>query len=483
MRAPNRTHQQHALRALAAALLLPLTIACGGGGGPGAPAITSVTYLIAAPFYRVGAAITPNTATATGATPTQWSVLPALPQGLQLDAATGTISGTPAVPASTTAHTVTASAGASQATADVTVQIGAALPAAFEALADGFDAEVVVEPGLPVPAKIAKFARTPDGRFLYLEVDTGNVRVFVPGVGPGTGLLPTPFVSLTVLQGGHMGLLGLTLAPDFAVSGHVYVLACTPGDAMAMTLDRIRVLRYTDTANVGTNETVVIDDLPVAPPGGINNGGETLFDNAGRLFVSLGDVQVPANSQAPSATSLAGKVLRYDVSTIPAIPAVGNPTAADPEWCRGLRNTFGLAVHPTTGGLFGVDNGPAADDELNFLQPGLNFGWGGTPPPPLTGFRIINYQTVIVPTALCWHDGTGWGAAFANNLFMASYDDHVIRRFEMSGAAFTDVDSETEFARFVLAASTNHPLDTCTGPDGSLYISTFSGIYRITKVP
>ena len=51
----------------------------------------------------------------------------------------------------------------------------------------------------------------------------------------------------------------------------------------------------------------------------------------------------------------------------------------------------------------------------------------------------------------------------------------------MSGAAFTDIDSETEFAEFELDASKNHPLDIFMAPDGSLYVSTFSGIYRITK--
>ncbi len=470
---------------LSFAPLLALTIACGGGGGSGTPpppsAPSNLQYPDSPVFYRDGAAIAPNVPTVQGGAVTTWSVTPALPAGLALSSTTGAISGTPTAEAGATVHTVTASNAAGQTTAAVTITVGAALPAAMEFLEEGFNAEVVLEPGAPTPAKIAKFARTPDGRILYLEVDTGNVRVFVPGTGPGTGLLPTPFVTLNVLQNGHMGLLGLTLAPDYGTSGHVYVLACTPADAMAMTVDRIRVLRYTDVNNIGTNEGIVLDNLPVTVPGGVNNGGEILFDASGALFVSLGDVQNAANAQAPSSTSLAGKILRYDVSTLPAAPAAGNPTPADPEWCRGLRNTFGLAVHPATGGLFGVDNGPAADDELNFLQAGMNFEWGGNPPPP-TGFRIRNYQTVIVPTALCWHDGTGWGAAYNNNLFMASYDDHAIRRFVMSGAAFTDIDSEDEFARFKLSASSNHPLDVCMATDGSLYVSTFSGIYRITQV-
>ena len=476
------------IRAVTLLSLLAFMTACGGGGGSGTPPPslppTNLSYATDPAFYRVGTAITPNTATTQGGAPTTYGVTPALPTGLSLDQTTGTISGTPSAEAGSTDHTITASNAAGQTSTDVTVTVGAALPSAMASLVDGFNAEVVLEPGLPSPAKIAKFARVPgDGRILYLETDTGNVRVWVPGTGAGTGLQATPFATLSVLQGGHMGLLGLTLAPDFATSGHVYVMACVPGDMMEMTVDRMQVVRFTDVNNVGTNRTVVLDDLPVAPPGGINNGGEILFDNDGMLLVSIGDIQDPNNSQAASSTSLAGKLLRYDVSTGTATVPVDNPTSADPEWCRGLRNTFGIAVHPTSDGIFGVDNGPAADDELNFMQPGKNFAWGGTPPAPDVGFKIRNWQTVIVPTAICWHDGTGWGAEYANDLFLATYEDHTLERFEMSGTSFTDIDRESEFCRFIVSGTSNHPLDVCVASDGSIYISTFTGIYRITKIP
>ena len=88
---------------------------------------------------------------------------------------------------------------------------------------------------------------------------------------------------------------------------------------------------------------------------------------------------------------------------------------------------------------------------------------------------------MIVPTAVCWHDGTGWGAEYDNDLFLASYDDQIIRRFEMSGSSFADIDDETEFAELELVVNDNKPLDICMAPDGSLLVSTFRGIYRITK--
>ena len=469
------------MKALPALSFLLLLVACGGGGAgtppPPTTAPTNLQYATNPCFYRVGEAIPANTPSVQGAI-TTWSIAPALPAGLSLDPADGTIAGTPAATSSTAGYVVTASNTDGQTQQTIQLTVGPALPSAFAHLAEGFQAEVIIEPGTPTPAKIAKFAVAPepDGRVFYLEVDTGNVRI----VDPDTGLQATPFVTLNVLQGGHHGLLGLVLAPDFATTGYVYVLASVPADEQAMKDDRIVILRYTDVAGAGTNETIVVDDLPVAPSMGVNNGGELVFGLDGTLFVSIGDVQDPANSQADASTSLAGKILRYDVSSLPATIPGDNPDPTSPEWCRGLRNTFGLAVHPTTGDLFGLDNGPAADDELNYLAAGRNFEWGGTPPPPV-GFRIRNWQTVIVPTALCWHDGTGWGNEYVGDLFIAAYDDHKIHRFEMSGSAFVDLDRESDFAEFELDASANHPLDVCMAEDGSLYVSTFSGIYRISK--
>jgi beta-glucosidase len=84
-----------------------------------------------------GAAITPDLPTVTG-TVTAWSVLPALPDGLHLDAH-GVIAGTPGAASPRAAYTVTASnrAGSTDATLQITVQASdvcrdvPALPAAY----------------------------------------------------------------------------------------------------------------------------------------------------------------------------------------------------------------------------------------------------------------------------------------------------------------------------------------------------------------
>ena len=467
----------------------PVLAACGGGSGnegagedsdpPPAPVLSTITtYSSPDAAYRVAEAIVNNVPTVAGGTPEAFSVDPALPPGLTLDTATGVISGTPTAPTGPATYTITVSNEAGQSTGTVDIIVGPELPAAVESLPAGFAARALVS-GLPNAPRVAKMALAPDGRLFFVLVatatDTGEVRVYDPATGNHT-----LFASLTIFSGGHQGVLGLALDPGFGSNGFVYVLASTPGDGNT-TVDRMVVYRYTEASGVGTNRQIVIDDLPTSPQGGINVGGEIVFDNSGALLVSIGDIDDPSTSQADTSVSLAGKVLRYDVSSLPATPASGNPTPGDPEWCRGLRNTFAMTVHPTTGGIFGADNGPASDDELNYLQGGRNFEWMDA----MVGNagRIIrNYPDVIVPTGLAWHDGSGWGEAYADSLFLVTYDQQHIIRFEMSGNNKTDIDRETTWGVFREVEVLHKPLDIeVDRSDGSLYVSTFTGIYKIEK--
>lgn len=481
------------LQSLLPVCLLALTT-CGGGssGGDTTAAPLSLAYAVSPGLYRVNEAIAPNAATTTGGTPTGFTVAPALPAGLSLDPTTGAITGTPTNETPGTTYTVTASNSGGSAQAALDITIGAELPAAFLSLREGFVAEVVTESAV----KVAKIASADDGRIFLIEVDTGRIRV----IDPQLGLLAQPYLDLSqitvdatlldLLGGSHRGLLGLALHPNFGTTDpYIYVIGCW-GTADTGTHRQV-LLRFTDDAqnNVGTDQQVVLDDLPMNVAGGINNGGELLFGDAQgtTLFVSLGDAGVPANSQAAAGTSLAGKILRIQ-PTIPATVPAANASGTF-EWCRGLRNTFGLALHPTLGQLYGVDNGPAQDDELNYLTEGKNFEWGamGQLPPGDVGLVMETWQTVIVPTAIAWHLGAEFVTAnpLNHSLLLTSYDDQKIRQmliWEGLGG-FADVTSASDFAEFRLSGNDNKPLDievdTATG---DILVSTFIGVYRIRKM-
>lgn len=102
-------------------------------------------------------------------------------------------------------------------------------------------------------------------------------------------------------------------------------------------------------------------------------------------------------------------------------------------------------------------------------------------PQSAIGYRVRVYVSVIAPTGICWHTGQQFGSEFNNNLFLCSYDYAEIRRLRMSGSAFADVDSEEVFASLNNTGVDNKPLDIVMGPDGALYVSTFTAIWRIWR--
>ena len=67
-------------------------------------------------------------------------------------------------------------------------------------------------------------------------------------------------------------------------------------------------------------------------------------------------------------------------------PCVGQTGALPEIWSYVHRNPQGLAVHPETGDVWLDEHGPQGGDELNRVQPGLNYGW------PVIGCGV-NYRS------------------------------------------------------------------------------------------
>lgn len=83
----------------------------------------ALTYLVSPANYTVGFGIVSNTPTSSGGAVVSYSMTPALPAGLDLDAATGVISGTPTAvtPAATYMVTATNSGGSTSVSLNITV--------------------------------------------------------------------------------------------------------------------------------------------------------------------------------------------------------------------------------------------------------------------------------------------------------------------------------------------------------------------------
>jgi glucose/arabinose dehydrogenase len=232
-----------------------------------------------------------------------------------------------------------------------------------------------------------------------------------------------------------------------------------------------RVVRFTDSNNVGTNQTVLIGNLPSAA---FHNGGNIGFGRDGKLYVSMGDSADPANSQ--NSGSLAGKILRYNADgSIPSDNPFGAGVAA---FNLGLRNSFDFTFHPQTGAIYAPENGPTCDDELNRIVAGGNYGWrpsfpcGDTDP----SFRapLARFNPVIAPTGVTFYTANVF-PQFTGSLFLVDFLEGRVRRFvvdESNQGAITS-------SEVVVNGGSGALFDIVQGPEGFLYVSAMNSILRI----
>src|SRR5262245_57237362 len=92
---------------IAGALFIIIVTGCGGGSGSSGPPAPSGLSYTSPNLYPVGLEIAPLQPAVSG-TVTQYSVAPALPAGLTLNANTGEISGSPAAVSPATTYAITA---------------------------------------------------------------------------------------------------------------------------------------------------------------------------------------------------------------------------------------------------------------------------------------------------------------------------------------------------------------------------------------
>ncbi|MDR1035837.1 MAG: PQQ-dependent sugar dehydrogenase [Deltaproteobacteria bacterium] len=183
----------------------------------------------------------------------------------------------------------------------------------------------------------------------------------------------------------HEGLLGLALAPDFDKSGLVY-LNYTYLDGEK---ELHKVVRYKyDSAAGKLGEPS--DILTGIPAGSDHQGGRLVFGPDGMLYLSKGELghnqganrclkneaqRLPTEAEvkASDRSAYVGKILRMKPDgSIPDDNPVLNGVKSH-VFTYGHRNPQGLKW--INGQLFGVEQGPSTDDELNLLVSGGNYGW------------------------------------------------------------------------------------------------------------
>jgi glucose/arabinose dehydrogenase len=181
-------------------------------------------------------------------------------------------------------------------------------------------------------------------------------------------------------------------------------------------------------------------------------------------------------------------------------------------YASGLRNSVGIAFHPLTGELWGVDNGRdwLGDDlppeELNRITESGDFGWpfcygqrvvdsdygttkrcAGTVPP------MVEMQAHSAPLGLAFgHGGQGlnFPAPYKDVLYIAfhgSWNRSRLTGYKLIGIPFKDGRPSGEPFDFITGwlgwgGARGRPVAPVVGPDGALYLSDdkAGAVYRIT---
>jgi aldose sugar dehydrogenase len=351
----------------------------------------------------------------------------------------------------------------------------------FEAGGIRYTVERVQPANYPVALAFA-----PDGRLFYTEKTTGNVRV----ISADGELQPTPVITFPSSALVERGLLGIALDPDYSENGMIWVFHTAEGTARDYPANRI--VRFHEQDGVGSDPEIMLS-VPIETGSLIHNGGNLRFDDNGLLYVSLGDYDLPVNSQ--DLTTMPGKIHRFEVTDDGLAPVSDNPVLDENEanaqpsiFAYGLRNPWDFDFDPDSGFLFATENGDHCDDEINLILPGFNYGAGegyicGDAAPGIdrTNYLqgLLTFTPTIAPTSIVFYDHPAVPQWNGKVFFCAWNADTPLQMLTLNAERTTVEKVEP----LPMPDGVQCRIDLEIAPDGSLYFTTVGedggSIYRI----
>lgn len=322
--------------------------------------------------------------------------------------------------------------------------------------------------GLTLPWSIAFL---PDGSALVTELGGQLRRIDHSGV-VGDAIENVPAVYFA----GQGGLFDVLPHPEFSRNRLIYLsyaegnpndngTAIARGKLVENRLEEVEVIFR----NFTRKDTAV------------HYGGRMAFLADGSLLLTTGD-GFDYRESAQDVNSGLGKLIRMNDD---GSPAQGNPFPDSPYvYSYGMRNQQGLAVS-RSGVIWLHEHGPRGGDELNRMEPGVNYGWpaitygvdySGAIISPYTrweGMAQPEHYWVpsIAPSGLTVYEGKLF-PEWKGDLFLGALVDKEVRRLDLSGgeviheeALFSELDARIR--------------DVRTAPDGALYILTPDRVVRV----
>lgn len=300
-------------------------------------------------------------------------------------------------------------------------------------------------------------------------------------------LTPITGIPTDIEPKGQGGLLDIRVHPKYAENGWIYMNYVARGGYLTL-------VRFKLNGNQATALEKIFQTKTPDTWGG-HFGGRIVFDNAGLLYLSIGEggsgTRGGANStnlNAQDTKSDWGKVHRMtDDGKVPAdnpvLPGNDKPTTA---FTYGHRNPQGLAYDPVNNRVWETEHGPKGGDELNLIEAGKNYGW------PLVSYGI-NYDGTTIsedpkkagiedpktywvpskaPSGLCYVTSDKF-PSWKGNLLSGALAHQYLARITLDGTSVG--------AKEKLLEKIGRVRNVKQGPDGFIYLSV-EGPGRIIRV-
>lgn len=289
---------------------------------------------------------------------------------------------------------------------------------------------------------------TSDGnRFFISERNGAIVRI----EADGNAIREEVHLSAPLSDAAEAGLLGFVLQEDFDESGLAY--AYYTYDLDGVPVNRIVTLKYDE--GEWNEVDVLLDSIESGP---VHHGGRLALSPDGVLFATIGDGAEPDNAQ--DLDSFNGKILKLQEDGTFHIISSGH------------RNPQGLAWN-SDGELYSSEHGQSANDEINEIVQGSNYGWplieGNKKAKDMKAPLLTSGENETwAPSGMTFHEGLLYVAALRGEAILVIDPKRmeIIDRIEGYGR-IRDVYSDGE-SLFFISNNTDgrgNPSDT----DDSLY--------------
>ncbi|MFP4878397.1 PQQ-dependent sugar dehydrogenase [Mammaliicoccus sciuri] len=209
------------------------------------------------------------------------------------------------------------------------------------------------------------------------------------------------------------GLLGFVLAPDFKDSQEAYAYYTYEDNGQ---FNRIVKLKLEN--DTWKEEEVLIDKIP---SGQYHHGGRLKIGPDDKLYATTGDASDEQNAQDKD--SLGGKILRINLD---GSKPKDNPMSNSYVYSYGHRNPQGLVWTPD-GQMFASEHGNQANDEINEIKKGHNYGW-----PVIEGNEENNNMETPIFTSGSYDTWAPSGIAFKDGIiYSAALRGEGIMKFDV----------------------------------------------------